>query len=368
MITIEGVVPVVKREFVCAILSAVVLLCGCNSLPVPVKNTIPDELYIEVLNATDAPNGVYSKAVNCVVDGDTGIKITREQAEYIISYVKNIEEPACAKDRRKDYGMYSEVSGEHDYLGSVYIHYFLETRDGGTKYYSENKQLFDEYPEGYEDFIKLINEIDSNEQIILGEPLVMSGDAFSKITGFTDDMVTDGTIGEFLDKYPIDIYYLMNYPNGYKFFRINSETYITDVFEYWPMFRALPTEIRNVESTEAEFQAYVEALAKALGADPSKVSDFERGGKIIAGQGLVIYQTCDIPGIYEYSDTLPYHLVDHNYYDGGSMDQDERHTIFYSPDGKFAIAVNGCLERSYLGEWIQPAELYEFYLKIADLV
>ena len=141
MITVEGGVPVMKRKLVCAVLSAVVLLCGCNSLPVPAKDTIPDELYIEVLNATDAPNGVCRKAVDCVVDGDSGRKITREQAEYIISYVKNIEEPSCAKDRRKDYGMYSEVSREHDYLGSVYIHYFLETGDGGTKYYSEKNSF-----------------------------------------------------------------------------------------------------------------------------------------------------------------------------------------------------------------------------------
>ena len=357
-----------KRKLVCAILSTVVLLCGCNSAPVPFIETVPEELYIEVLNATDAPNRVYCKSMNCVVDGETDIKITREQAEYIISYVKKIEEPSCAKDRRKDYGMYSEVSDEHTYLGSVYIHYFTETGNGGKRYYTEDKQLFDEYPEGYEDFIKLINGIGSDDQIILSEPMVMSGDMFTKITGFTDDMVTDGTIEDFLDKYPIDIYYVLNYPNGYKYFKINSETYITDVFEYWPMFRALPTEIRNVESTEEEFQAYVESLAKALGADSSAVSDCESGGKIIAGQGFVVYQTCDIPAVFEYSDTLPYHLVDHNYYDGGDMDQDERHTIFYSPDGKFAIAVNGCLERSYLGEWILPEELNSFYLKIADLV
>ena len=86
----------------------------------------------------------------------------------------------------------------------------------------------------------------------------------------------------------IQIFHLMNYTSGYKYFTIDSETRITDVFEYWPAFRALPTEIKNVESTEEEFQAYVEKLAEALGADPSTVADYRLGGKSINGQSIVV--------------------------------------------------------------------------------
>lgn len=352
-----------KDKIVCVILSAVIMLTGCKSGSVSHAKNSPDELFIEIINTTDTPNGVYHKYMNCAVGNENKIKITPEQIEYIISYVDKIEEPSFVKDIESVNGLYSEVSEEHSYLGSVYISY-----DYGKSDHEELKYLFDEYPEGYEDFIKLLNEIDSEEPIILGEPMVMSADLIKKVTGFTDDMVTDGTIGDVLDKYRIDVFHFMNDSSSYKYFKIDSETYITDVFEYWPVFRVLPTEIKNVESTEEEFQAYVEELAKVLGADPSTVADYRLGGKTIAGQSLVVYQTCDIPKDFEYSDTAPYHLVDHNYYDGGDMDQDERHTIFYSPDGKFAIAMNGCLVRSYLGEYIAPEDLYNDYLKFADLV
>ena len=354
-----------KEKIVCAILSAVVLLTGCNSVPVLNEKNTPDELFVEIRNATDTPNGVYQKYMSCAVDNEDEIKITPEQINYIISYVEKIEEPSYVEDISSVKGLYSEVSEEHSYLGSVYISY---KKSGSKSHWSEEKYLFDEYPEGYEDFIKLLNEIDSEEPVILGEPMVMSADLIKKVTGFTDDMVTDGTIGDVLDKYPIDVFHLMNYTSGYEYFTIDSETRITDVFEYWPAFRALPTEIKNVESTEEEFQAYVEKLAEALGADPSTVADYRLGGKSINGQSIVVYQTCDIPEDYEYSDTAPYHLVDHNYYDGGEMDQDERHTIFYSADGKFAIAINGCLVRSYLGDRITPEDLYNNYLKFADMV
>ena len=119
-----------KKEIVCAVLSSVILLCGCNSKPVntdnssketeteivsvlsqdsePVTDTapsndtesvqefegLPDELSIEIINATDAPNGVYFKSLACSLDGENGIKATQEQMDYIVSFIQNIEEPS----------------------------------------------------------------------------------------------------------------------------------------------------------------------------------------------------------------------------------------------------------------------------------
>ena len=361
-----------KKKILCAILSAVILLCGCDSLPMPGKEEILGELHIEIYNAVHTPNGVYYKSVDCSVDGEDGIKVTQEQIEQIISCVEKIKDPSCLKEIEKnDKRNYAELSVDNAYLGSIKVEYYTGRPGGEKKYREEKKQLFDEYPEGYEDLIKLINGIDGKDQIILGKPLAMSDDMFKKITGFTDEMVTDGTIGDVLKSYPIDAYHLMNYPGGYKYMKINTNTNITDVFKFWPMFRALPTGIRKEESTEEEFTAFVENLAKALGADPSTVTAYDRlggNGKAIPGQSLVVYQTSNIPEGYEYSDTLPYHLVHHNYYDGGELDQADRHTVFYSKDGKFAVVMNGCLERAYLSSDIKPEELNEYYQKIADLV
>lgn len=394
-----------KKKVVCTVLSSVILLCGCNSKPVNTDNSSretetefdpvsvldtepvtdaapsrdtepvqefeghPDEMSIEIINATDAPNGVYFKSFECSLDGEKGIKATQEQMDYILSYTQNIQEPSYMKDIRYYDKYNTEIFDEHAYLGRVLITYCLVNNDGERSYYHyADRQLFDEYPEGYEDFIKLMNELDSDEEIILGNPLTVTPELFKTITGYTDDLVEDGTIEEVLQKYPVDIYHLMDF--RYKgFIEVNTEVSMEEIFWYWPMFRVLPTEIKNMQSTEAEYQAYVDEVAKVFGADPSEIIDYRYGGKLIPSPNIVVYQSCDIFEEMEYSDTMPLHLVHHCYLDGGELDKDERYAIFYSSDGKFVIAIaRGCLEKSYYSDCLEAYELNEYYLKITDLV
>lgn len=395
-----------KKEIVCAVLSSVILLCGCNSKPLntdnssketeteivsvlsqdsePVTDTapsndtepvqefegLPDELSIEIINATDAPNGVYFKSLACSLDGENGIKATQEQMDYIVSFIRNIEEPSFEKDIEKCGNCYSEVSDEHAYLGRIEIRYYLVNDDGDKKYqHPLERNIFDEFPEGYEDFIKLMNELDTDEEIILGEPLTVTAELVQNVLGYTDDLVDDGTLDEVIQKYPVDVYHLMKAFNNDAYLLVNSEVSYKEIIWYWPMFRVLPTEIKNVQSTETEYQAYVEAVAKAFGADPSEITDYRYGGKYIPSQNIVVYRSCDIFEEMEYSDTMPLHLVHHCYLDGGELDKDERYAIFYSPDGKFVIAIaRGCLEKSYYSDCLEPNELNEYYLKITDLV
>ena len=393
-----------KKKIVCAVLSLVILLCGCNSKPVnsdnssketeidsvmsqdtePVTDTAPssdtepvqefeghpDELSIKIINATDAPNGVYFKSFECSIDGEDSIKATQEQMDYIVSFIQNIEVPSFEKDIEKWGDCYSELSDEHTYLGRVEIRYYLVDDDGDKKYqHPLERDIFDEFPEGYEDYIKLMNELDTDEEIILGDPLTVTADLIKNVMGYTDDLVDDGTIEEVIQKYPVDVYHLMNaFYNG-AYLLVNSEVTLEEIFWYWPMFRVLPNEIKNVQSTEAEYQAYVEEVAKAFGADPSEITDYRYGGKFIPSQNVVVYRSCDISESMEYSDTMPLHLIHHCYLDGGELDKDERYAIFYSPDGKFVIAIaRGCLEKSYYSDCLEPNELNEYYLKITDLV
>ena len=393
-----------KKKIVCAVLSLVILLCGCNSKPVnsdnssketeidsvmsqdtePVTDTAPssdtepvqefeghpDELSIKIINATDAPNGVYFKSFECSIDGEDSIKATQEQMDYIVSFIQNIEVPSFEKDIEKWGDCYSELSDEHTYLGRVEIRYYLVDDDGDKKYqHPLERDIFDVFPEGYEDYIKLMNELDTDEEIILGEPLTVTADLIKNVMGYTDDLVDDGTIEEVIQKYPVDVYHLMNaFYNG-AYLLVNSEVTLEEIFWYWPMFRVLPNEIKNVQSTEAEYQAYVEEVAKAFGADPSEITDYRYGGKFIPSQNVVVYRSCDISESMEYSDTMPLHLIHHCYLDGGELDKDERYAIFYSPDGKFVIAIaRGCLEKSYYSDCLEPNELNEYYLKIKDLV
>lgn len=384
-----------KRKIVSVILLSALVLSGCknavstDSVPSEDSETVtepavsstttqatetteeegyPDNLTIDILNATDAPDGVYFKTLECSLSGENGIKATQEQMEYIVSFVDSIEVPSYAKDIDKSDGCYSELSDIHTYLGRLKISFYSVKSDGDSRYKVIERHLFDEYPEGFDEFIKLINELDGNEPIILGEPLTVTSDLVKNVMGYTDDMVADGTIEDVLSKYPVDSYHLMNAYYNDAYLLVNTEVHMEEIFWYWPMFRVLPTEIKNVQSTEEEYQAYVEAVAKAFGADPSEITDFRLGGKFIPSQNVIVYQSCDIYEALEYSDTIPYHLVLHEYLDGGELDKNERYQIFYSPDGKFVIAINGSLEKSYFSDCIAAFELYEYYQKISDLV
>lgn len=386
-----------KRKIISVIMLSALVLNGCKNTVIQdsaqgsetdnysifTQPATPDEVTIEIVNATECSNEVYYKSLKCSLEGGEGITTTEDQMEYIISYAKDIKEPDYVEYMSHNDMRYKEEFEKHNYLGRISVTYCTETATGAKRYNCEWKRLFDEFPDGYEDFIKLINDLDSGDDIILGEPMVMSPELFTRITGITDDMVTDGTVEEVLNKYNFRVDQIIEqYPYGFAESYVNSEVTVSQLIEYWPLFRSLPTEIRNEQSTEEEFQAYAEEVAKAMGLDPSVVDDYKYGitkvgGKLVDGNtgekyktfdSVIVYQTCDIPEEYEYSDTLPYHLVSHTYLDGGDFDQDVRRTIFYSPDGKFAVVVFGCLERSYGSDWIQPAELYEFYLKIADLV
>ena len=386
-----------KKRIVSVILLSALVLSGCKNTVIQdsaqdsetdnysifTQPATPDDVTIEIVNATECSNEVYYKSLTCSLEGGEGITITEDQMEYIISYAHDLKEPDYVEYMSHNDMRYKEEFEKHNYLGRISVTYYTETVTGAMRYHWEWKRLFDEFPEGYEDFIKLVNDLDSGDDIILGEPMVMSPELFTRITGITDDMVTDGTVEEVLNKYPFRVDQIIEqYPYGFAESYVNSEVTVSQLIEYWPLFRSLPTEIRNEQSTEEEFQAYAEEVAKAMGLDPSAAGDYmygitKVGGKLVDGNtgekyktfdSVIVYQTCDIPEEYEYSDTLPYHLVSHTYLDGGDFDQDVRRTIFYSPDGKFAIVVFGCLETSYASHWIQPAELYEFYLKIADLV
>lgn len=336
-----------------------------------------EKLRIEIINATDCPNGVYKKHMDFSVEGaedSNGLtQITREQRDYLVSYILQLEEPAFVNNSRDPRYLYPDETEGHTYIGQIFISYSAkETSDGPTTFsYGDTIDIFDAFPEGYEEFINALNEADGGEPIMLGEPMVMSGELITKVTGITDEDVEGGTIDDVLNFYYIDTYSLMNCyrDDDYAAYYIrDNEVTLNGVCYFWPLYRALPWEQTVVESTEDELQAYAEKVAEALGEDPASITDATYGGKLIPGQNVRVFQTCNFPIGYSYSETYPYHLVAHHYYDGGELDKDERYTMFLSPDGKFGIAMNGCLQESYYGEDISEDEVMTFYKKIEDLV
>ena len=91
---------------------------------------------------------------------------------------------------RMDIDDYIEDHEGHTYFGCVALKY--RSTSGKIIYLYCN--LFDQYPEGFTEFIDTLNEIDDeNEDIIFGEPIEMTPELFNKLSGCSDEKVTDGT-------------------------------------------------------------------------------------------------------------------------------------------------------------------------------
>lgn len=366
--------PDVRKKTAALLVAAVFLLCGCGKAYAFVIRK--DTIKVQIINATDSSNGVLVKTVDCVTDENKITEgkhlITRAQFDRIYSYIESIKNPDFLDNREDNYTLYSKAYEDHTYLGRIKVTCVSELNglDYQTHDVVRTVDIFDEYPEGFDEFIKLINEIEPEEPVMTGKPLIMSSELYKKLTGFTDDMVTDGTVEDVLRVYPVDLYHLMTrYADHSLNYSIRQDIPVRKVFRYWPLFRSLPVKIKMVDSSEAEFRDFVKKLATAIGADPDKET-YENSDRTLRESKFTVYvyRSCAMPDRFQYSLTVPRHLVRHEYYDGKELDKDERRSFFYSTDGKFVIAVNGCLERSWFSDQLKPEELMGFYNKIADLV
>ena len=304
-------------------------------------------LTIEVSNYTDAANGNYETRYYFSSDkehGETEItSIPREKIDYLVSYIKDIDIPQ-EYIQESDYDYLACEGGT--YLGRVYLKY-----SNSSEKISMNCQLFDQYPEGFEEFIDALNELDDeHEDIVFGEPIEMTPELFNELTGCSDEKVTDGTA---MDVYLADEWDLYTFmwlcrQNGFK----DAEQQWAD----WPITRSIPREIRNVESTEEELRTFAGDVAKAVGADPANITDDDMGGLNVVWNegadhlfysGVTIYRTCALPDYYEYGETPDY--ICHAWYlDGGEYRKEDKYHAFYSKDGKFVMLFYGWnLEGTY---------------------
>lgn len=171
----------------------------------------------------------------------------------------------------------------------------------------------------------------------------MTPELFNELSGCSDEKVTDGTAMDVYLAGDWDLYSFMwcCRNNGFK----GAEQQWSD----WPITRSLPTEVRNVESTEEELRKYAEAVAAAVGTDTSNINEDDMGGLSVVwneredhhfNSGMVIYRTCALPDYYEYGETPDY--ICHAWYlDGGEYRKEDKYHAYYSKDGKFIILFSG---------------------------
>ena len=304
------------------------------------RAVVTEYLGIEISNYTDTANGNYETGFYFRCDKEKGetelSSIPRETIDYLVSYVKEIDIPQ-EYIQDSEYELL-ESEGE-TYLGRVYLYY---VNSSGS--ISLNCEIFDQYPEGFEEFINTLNELDDgHEDIVFGEPLEMTSELFNEVTGCSDDKVTDGTAMDVFLAGDWDLYTFMWLcrQGGFQ----DAEQQWAD----WPITRSIPREIRNVESTEEELRAFAGDVAKAIGTDPSNITDDDMGGISVAWNegadhlfysGVTIYRTCALPDYYEYGETPDY--ICHAWYlDGGEYRKEDKYYAYYSKDGKFVMLFYG---------------------------
>ena len=403
-----------KKKLVATLLLTAVVFSGCQntpdttvtetyespdtSIPTTESEETEQETYvtgtpykeyldIHIINATYTPNEVYFKEIrycrseNEDQDHSVFLDISRQKIDYIVSYLETADVPDTF--RRTGDGLLSPDDYEgHTYLGQVIIDYHAYDKDEPGRPASEVKsfaiEIFDEFPEGYQEFIDTINEDCGEEPIILGEPMKWSTDLYMKLSTFTDEMVNDGTVEDFLKLYPYDVYSLMNElatnsgyiedENGIE----EKDHYLFDddiIMYYWPFFRALPREIQSVESTDEEYRKFAENVAARFGLDKSMVHETQSGDIYIENLDVTIYKsTAKLLFKYEQEERGTYYLVDKTIYDGGELVKDDIRTFFYSSDGKFIIMLNGSYMKSYYGNVLDYTYMMDFATTCGDLI
>ena len=360
------------------VITASLLLTGC----LPAIGTFKPEkfsreyLQVEIINATETSNGVFYKKIefeNNKLREPKYPGISEEKRDYFLSYAEKLAKNDYIKYESGRFSLDPVKSEGHTYLGTVTVTYFADYEN--SKYHkSENirKDIFDELPEGFEEFLSTVNEYDKDNVISFSDqPCKMSAEFYKRITGVTDEIVNDGTVEDYLKLYPTDVFSLLNeYADNYWNYYSKPERGVPVQFAYWPLYRAYPKTKRSEKSTKEELGQFAKKLGTVLGLNTEEFKVNEEGSvtlRIDDKMTVDLYMTCAIPDRYEYED-YPLVLISKMYLDGGEFIKDYRRAFFYSTDYKFAVCLNGAEKRSYYGEQYTPEQLYDFYMSCKELL
>ena len=120
------------------------------------EKIITESLKIDISNYTDTANGNYETRFCFESDKENGeteiTSIPREKIDYLVSYIQEMD---ILSEYRMDIDDYIEDHEGHTYFGCVALKY--RSTSGKIIYLYCN--LFDQYPEGFTEFIDTLNEI-----------------------------------------------------------------------------------------------------------------------------------------------------------------------------------------------------------------
>ncbi|MBQ8596251.1 MAG: hypothetical protein IJ409_00540, partial [Lachnospiraceae bacterium] len=169
-------------------------------------------------------------------------EITAEEYTYFVEYVNHLQEEPRQEDSVLSYRIilnYYDENGEKQYKGVI---------------------GYDTFPEGWEEFVEKCNEISGGNYLAAGDSVQeVTPEFLTEVFGVTDDDVRGGTLQDVIDVQGLDMFDVTG------LFRMSSELeafYASTKEEQVAPFR--PKQIEEAESTQEEYDAFVEAYIRGL--------------------------------------------------------------------------------------------------------
>lgn len=239
------------------IMMLAILLTGCaNPKPVAEKNEAPRNIRIrtvEVVSAVENEDHIYQveypysyiafnkeEKKNERIDM-IGVKdrdeLTKEDTEYIMNYIRSLPEDTDPDRENVSFRIwlvYLDENNEQQYLSAW---------------------GWDEFPENWGEFIDYVNGLCGGEYLRSeGEVVEVTPQLLTDLYGVTDEDVREGTLEDFIEHKELDIVDLTNHV-----FYIENElrNYYADMKETL-IASYRPYEIESVESTEEEYDVFME--------------------------------------------------------------------------------------------------------------
>lgn len=323
------------------IIMLAILLTGCaNPKPVAEKEEKQWDIRIrtiEVVSAVENEDHIYQveypytyiafnkeEKRNERIDM-LGVKdrdeLTKEDTEYIMDYVRSLPEDTDPDRENVSFRIwlvYLDENNEQQYLSAW---------------------GWDEFPEDWSEFIDYMNGLCGREYLCSeGEVVEVTPELLTDLYGVTDEDVREGTLEDFIEYKDLDIVDITNHV----FYMENElRDYYADMKETL-IAPYRPYEIESVESTEEEYDAFMEDF---LGRLDGEWEERESGQNYLRyyvntenGDDFYIGKTIDLENM-----NLEHPADEEGYY-GIALDAHMEGMVFgmdffYSPDKKF-IMVN----------------------------
>lgn len=259
-------------------------------------------------------------------------ELTEEQRDFVYEFVNSL--PTATEGKDCLCLLYVNIRNSDD--GS-----FLTTT--GVKY------IYDSYPEGYDEFVSIFNEVCGGDREYITtntEIPELTTEFVTARTGVTDMTVREGTVQEMLEHLHIDSVAKFN-------------KYSFDLYDYandYYIKKYLPYEIQTAPGTDEECLEYARRLAAELGINENDVvkeyaNYDEQEWYALPGYGdynLRVYRTEIIENCLvtdQSKHTLKIH--ENNQPPGSEFMGYYEYDFTYTEDSKFAVAVE---ERLSSGE------------------